>query len=706
MQDEANERGPAGAARGIALAWCVLGAVVCFTMGRLEPNLLEEGLLLHVGERMLAGDALYSDIVLVTGPFPYTFVAAIFWLFGPKMLAARAGIALLHGLACGALFDMARRGRAGPWAHAAAAAMVCAPVLLFPLLSAAFYTTVSTSLTFIAAWLALRGIASMRFGFAAGVAIAAAALSKQTIGALLAVFFVTTVLSCAPRGQRVRHALAVCLGGAATAVITLGWFAAAGDLGVFVESLLATPAGGVFSSPFIDLWPPGELSPALEYLEYYYVPEVVFILRDGALNSPKFLVFLSQLLFVLPIAVVGATALLRAFGPLPSATWILFGATVACGSNLFPRADSGHLVFAAPAALAYTFCLVPLVRRGVSAGGWPSRGAAGLAVLVLAVSSIQVGRALYAKAGEATYGPKVTVRPVSPPKRGGAVPRVIRYLRERLEPGEPIFVARTEPLLYFATDAPNPTPFTGALQVWGIRGEQQDTILEALDEVRFVVMSDLDEPIHTFFRDELPRVQAAFERFYTVPRTFTARKREEDWILVLERGPDRGPTLIDLSAPGKRAKATAWIRKPDGRRVPALGPVLDLPTRQNRRPLAHALGARGGGVDWELVVPRDGRLQVATGYRKLHRSKQPSHLEFVVRISTGGPFTKLAARTVEFGPLHGNGRRWNELEVDLSAYAGQRAVLRLEAISARVPRKGSVAFWGSPRIAGPPAAAP
>lgn len=703
MQNEANQRGTERGARGVALAWCALGALVCFTMGRLEPNLLEEGLLLHVGERMLAGDALYSDIVLVTGPFPYTFVAAIFWLFGPKMLAARAGIALLHGLACGAVFDLARQGRTGPWAHAAAAVLVCAPVLLFPLLSAAFYTTVSTSLTFVAAWLAFRAIGSERAGFAAGVAIAVTALSKQTIGALLALFFVATVLACAPKGRRVRHALAVCFGGAATAVVTLGWFAAVGDLRIFVESLLATPSGNVFSSPFIDLWPPGELSPELEFLEYYYVPEVVFILRDGALQSPKPLVFLSQLLFVLPIAVIGATALLRAFGPLPKAIWILFGATVACGSNLFPRADSGHLVFAAPAALAYTFCLVPLVRRNATPA-WPARIAATTVIALLAVASVGVGRALWAKAGEATYGPKVTVRPVSPPKRAGAIPRVITFLRNRLEPGEPIFVARTEPLLYYATGAPNPTPYTGALQVWGIRGEQQDTILEALDPVRFVVMSDLDEPIHTYFRDELPRVQDAFERFYAVPRWFSGRKRDEDWLIVLARGPDRGPTLIDLFDPGPRAKVQAFIRKPDGRPVPTVGPMLDLPTRQNRRPLAHALGARGGGVDWELVVPPEARLQVATGYRKLHRSKQPSRLEFAVRVSTGGPFETLATRVVEFTALHGNGRRWNDLEVDLAAYANQAVVLRLEAVSVTVPRAGSVAFWGSPRIAGPPVA--
>ncbi|MBW2269108.1 MAG: glycosyltransferase family 39 protein [Deltaproteobacteria bacterium] len=690
-------------ARVAAAAWCALGGAICFTMAQLEPNLLEEGLLLHVGERLVAGERLYSDIVLVTGPVPYTLVGAVFWLFGPSMLAARAAVALLQALACAAAYDMGRRGGAGPWAHAAAAALAFAPVLLFPLLSAAFYTTISTSLTFSAAWLALRGVDSARWGVAAGAAIALTALSKQTVGALLAVLFVTTVATCAPRGLRLRHALAVCAGGAGTAILTLAWYGAGGDLEVFVSSLLATPSGSVFNSPFIDLWPPGELSPELKLLEYYYVPEIVFILRDGKLNSPPFLVFLSQLLFILPVAVLAVTALRRAFGPLPAAIWIFAGATLACGSNLLPRADSGHLVFAAPAALAYAFCLVPLClptreaarRTGATLG-------AGAAIAVLAGTSLWVSSQLFEIAGAPSYGPKVPVRPVSPPKRGDAVPRVIRYLRTNLEANEPIFVARTEPLIYFATDAPNPTPYTGALQVWGIRGEQQDTILTALDNVRFAVMSDLDEPVHTFYRDELPRVQEAFERFYHVPSLFAGRKREEDWLLVLERGADRGPTLIDLRDPTLGAKA--WIRKPDGSRTPAPGPMLDLPTRQNRRPLAHALGARGGGVDWEFRVPRNARLQVATGFKNLHRSKQPNRLQFLVRLSTGGNFETLASRRVKFDPPRGNGRRWNEIEVDLSRFANRQVVLRLEALADNVPRPGRVAFWGSPRLAGPPEA--
>ena len=59
----------------------------------------------------------------------------------------------------------------GPWAHASAACVAFAPVLLFPLLSTNFYTTIATHLAFVVAWLAVRGVASSGWALAAGVGI-------------------------------------------------------------------------------------------------------------------------------------------------------------------------------------------------------------------------------------------------------------------------------------------------------------------------------------------------------------------------------------------------------------------------------------------------------------------------------------------------------------------------------------------------------
>src|SRR5262245_52203781 len=43
--------------------WGVLAALVCAGMGRLEPALGEEGLILHGVQRMLHGERLYADMI-------------------------------------------------------------------------------------------------------------------------------------------------------------------------------------------------------------------------------------------------------------------------------------------------------------------------------------------------------------------------------------------------------------------------------------------------------------------------------------------------------------------------------------------------------------------------------------------------------------------------------------------------------------------
>jgi hypothetical protein len=123
-------------------AWFFIGAAVCAAMVPLEPSFLEEGMMLHVGERVLAGEHLYRDMRLVTGPFPFALVAGLLALLGKNALAARAGVIALHALACGSVYGMARRASIGPWAHAAAACLAFAPVWFFPLLSTTFYATI------------------------------------------------------------------------------------------------------------------------------------------------------------------------------------------------------------------------------------------------------------------------------------------------------------------------------------------------------------------------------------------------------------------------------------------------------------------------------------------------------------------------------------------------------------------------------------
>jgi hypothetical protein len=292
------------------------------------------------------------------------------------------------------------------------------------------------------------------------------------------------------------------------------------------------------------------------------------------------------------------------------------------------------------------------------------------------------------------FGPRIPLRAVSPSYKQPAIPRVIGYLRDHTRSGEPIFVARQEPLLYFATHCSNPTPFGGVLP--GMRELQEPRILEALKGVRFVVMSDIDQPLYTYFADELPGVQAYLERHYEIPGDFVLD--DYSWIVVAERGPDRGATEIDLIA--ERTRGRAWIRDRAGVIVPATDAPQRLAARQLNRPLPIVLGVGGGGIDFELELPSRAVFQAGVGYRGLvsvdHHYLHPQGLTLSVSIRAADDFETLKAAQIDDSPRAG--RRWSPFQVDLSNYGGQRVTLRLEARAHNLRTPGRLTWWGSPRI--------
>ncbi|HEY5656894.1 MAG TPA: hypothetical protein VIY27_03810, partial [Myxococcota bacterium] len=296
-----------------------------------------------------------------------------------------------------------------------------------------------------------------------------------------------------------------------------------------------------------------------------------------------------------------------------------------------------------------------------------------------------------------TFGPRVPLRPISRATLSPALPRVIHYLRTRVRPNEPIFVARQEPLLYFATGARNPTPFAGVLP--GLRALQEPAILAALPSLRFAVMSDIDQPLYTYYSDELPAVWAYLERHFRVPRDFPLD--DASWISVLERGPDRGATAVDLLA--ERPGARGWIALRGGGTAPATDTTQRLAARQLNRPLPVELGERGGGVDFELRVPLDAVFQAGVGYRSLssvdHQYVHPPGTAAFVSIRPEGAegFEELGAFAIDDRPA--GGRRWRAIEVDLSRFGGQRVTLRLAFRARRDPGREHLAWFGSPRIA-------
>jgi hypothetical protein len=685
----------------VASGWGLLAALAGLVVFALEPSVLEEGQILHVAQRLARGEHLYRDIVYYTGPLPFELLALLFRIAGEHVIVARLAMLPFMALAAGCSYALARRGGAGVLAHLIAAVWASAPVVLFPLLSIFFYTTIAFYLLPVGCYAAQRAIRAPRWACVAGVIVALVALCKQNFGVAYGAALLLALLAI-PGGGRPQRVGAFAVGGAGIAIVCLGYYAALGDLNVFVFSLVQLPfqLEASFYAPFINFWPIGELLPEIRASAPLYLPAAVY-LRGGVLLQPGWLVIAAtQLLYLMPFVALGATGLLRLRGPLDPILWIHGASLLTMTINLYPRGDWGHLVFALPATAVQLLLLVRA--RGVvptPRGEQGSRALTAIGCLGLYTLSVLVGTWVNTLARSPTFGPEIPLRAVSPSTRMKDLPRVIRYLRNRVYPDEPIFVARQEPLLYVATGTTNPTPYTGI--VMAMRERQQREIVAGLDKVRFVVMSDIDQPLYTYYSDQLPAVQHYLERHFRVASDFELD--DLSWIQVAERGPDTGATHFDFI--DERRQGRFWTRDVDGHMGLAQDSAPKLPSRQIRRLLGITVGAGGGGVDYDVEVPEGGFFQAYVGIpavvsmSDLH--EHPGSARHAVSISIDGKtFRRLGTtRLADRGP--DSARRWRELRADLSALAGRRIVVRLELIADAPMGEGALAWWGSPRIATP-----
>ncbi len=683
-------------ARWGPLLFGLLGALCCASVSGFEPNLLEEGIELHVAQRLAQGEQLYRDVLVFTGPFPFELLGLLFRIAGEEIGVARAVVVGLHGLASAAAFALARAARPGALAHAAAAATATAPLLFFPLFGIYYYTTIAFHLGLVAGFAAWRGIRSIGWAFVAGVLVALIALSKQTIGLAIAVALGLALLVAASGAARRRALAGFVGGGAATALLSVGLWQLSGTLEHAIHGLVTLPASldDSYQLPFVNLWPPGELTAATAKNQIFYLPNY-YVLSRGILAEPGAAVILAtQLLFALPLLAMAATAVRVARRDASPALVVHGALAVAWLVNLFPRTDWGHLSHVLPLAVAQLFLVVPGVARPTLRT--LERVIAALVLVAFAGGAGLAWRTLDRIADPEPLSARVPLRPVSALVRGPQLRRVIEFLERRTRRGEPIFVARAEPLLYFATDTRNATPFPGVFPA--MHETQERIILEGLRQTRFVVMSDVDQPAMTYYRDELPGVQAHLERFYRPAEDLGDDQYQ--WLTLLERGPDRGPTLVDFVQ--RKPSGRSFVRAA-GEREPAAPFDVLLPTRRNRRPLAFPLGPEGGGIEFDLEVPEHAVFQADASLGRIRAADDvfavPERATIVVSIGPPEAMAKLHELTLGTGWSP----RWIPFEADLSAWAGRRVTLRMELLRApeeKPSRIERIGYLGSPRIVG------
>ena len=267
----------------------------------------------------------------------------MFRVFGEEILVARTAVAVLHGAATAALFALTRSARSDGLAHVAGAVAACTPILLFPLFSTYFYTTLAVSIGVLASWAALCGLRDVRWTVVAGVLATCAALCKQTVGAVLAAGLLVSLIACAPPRARGRTALGLITGGVLVAGVTLTAFAVTGGFGSLVYSLIELPLSfePSYNSPFMNFWPPGVFSEEIKDSQAFYLP-YFYTLRYGVwrLKPGWAMTIITQILYALPFIAVVATLVRRRSGPLAAAVWIHLATLLAMASNLFPRAPA------------------------------------------------------------------------------------------------------------------------------------------------------------------------------------------------------------------------------------------------------------------------------------------------------------------------------------------------------------------------------
>ena len=127
----------------------------------------------------------------------------------------------------------------------------------------------------------------------------------------------------------------------------------------------------------------------------------------------------------------------------------------------------------------------------------------------------------------------------------------------------------------------------------------------------------------------MPEVQAHLERYFRIADRYPLD--DASWIVVLERGEDRGATWLDLVT--ERPSARAWTLDEDRVQQLDARPLARLVARHNRRYMPMRLGHWGGGIDYDFTVPAEGaRFQSGVGYRgmvsleDLHIHPRRSHM--------------------------------------------------------------------------------
>ena len=126
--------------------------------------------------------------------------------------------------------------------------------------------------------------------------------------------------------------------------------------------------------------------------------------------------------------------------------------------------------------------------------------------------------------------------------------------------------------------------------------------------------------------------------------------------------------------------------------------VVDSKINNETKRAIYTKNLAGTRITWKITVPDNGWLKVSLGILEEGWTMPGNGVLFSIGVSDTKTYDELLSLTIN--PFNNaSDRRWNELSLDLSQYAGETVELIFNTRSGPADdRNGDFAAWGEPRI--------
>jgi Dolichyl-phosphate-mannose-protein mannosyltransferase len=444
-------------ASGAALVFSLAAILAYLLHGHQAVLTGDEGILLEPAQRVIAGARPYTDFFAVLSPGSYWIQALAFRVLGVSIIAARLPVILDFAAQCALIFWLVQR-------YASTRAAWFAAVLFFcfqtadPEMLTAQHRWDSATLALLSVALCLPGrqndaaqaVGWRRFA-AAGAAAAYAALCTPSVGLAALV----SLVWLASTRERRRRLLPYGVGMAAIAGAAAAYLLGRGMFGPFLAQLAWLQRHYVS----VNIMPYGSINGGYAAL--------FAGVSAGQMAIEAVLVICLVLPALLPVASALAWGWALAWRKTgnPEIVCLLF-AMAALVASAFPRADVMHLAFVA--APAYVLTAVWISQR------LSVRAAMGVGFLPLVCALLFLAQSVTSWA----QGRDV-VSPVGALRTSQAGALELANLLAKVRPGDSLYVHPYLPVLYFWTQARNPTRYA-YLNPGMMTGEDEARVLEDL----------------------------------------------------------------------------------------------------------------------------------------------------------------------------------------------------------------------------------